>query len=490
MQNESPLVFPKAADRPRLETYKSNDILFSGDHFTAFSIKGEKEFTERYKRLRYIVVNFAGLISRVMADMLFSENLTIQMTTKTNQEFVDNLIEDNSLLTQLYESALGNSRRGDSVFVIRIGQRNPTVVTQKSTIIIEEIDPAYYFPVFDQGAARYTPTSDVLAWTFEQSGQTYLHKETHKPGYIFHEVYKYDPKAGKIIATMNVEDFGYKSQEETKIERSLVFHIPNIRDGKFFGTSDYSDLITLFYALNNRITKIDNILDKHSDPILAVPPGVIDEKGKIKKEALGMFEVDNQEGGFNKPEYIVWNANLDAAENQIDKLLQMMMLIAELSPAAMGLDKEGLAESGRALKFKLLATIRKRNRKRRYYDQAIKDIIEVAQALAIAWNIDIDGVKPQSVAGKSERPKLIWPDGIINDETEVIDNEVSLVDAGLSSRAESISRIRDITPNEAAAKVKEIDAENGPKLPLIGATDENGDPIKTKTKKQPVAAGA
>lgn len=464
-QPESPFVFPKKADKVRLDQYAHNDDLYFGDHFKAFSIKGEKDFTKRYNMLRYIAIPFAGLLSRTMSDMLFGESITVDYDDKSNQEFSTGLWEKNQLRAQLYESALANSRRGDSLFKIRIAQRNPLIVSSKAEIIIEEVTPAIYFPELDKMATRNVPTKDVLAMTFAQGTTTYLHKEIHIPGYIFHEVYSYNPNEEKIIRQEKPEAFGYPAEEITGVERSLIFHIPNVRDGSgYFGTSDYRDLEPIFFAINNRITKSDNILDKHSDPILAVPPGVIDEDGKVNKSSLGMFEVDNENPGFNKPEYIVWNANLESAEKQIDKLLELLFLFSEVSPAGTPMDSGGAAESGRALKFKLLASIRKRNRKIIYYDQAIKDMMEISQQLAVVHGIEIDGTGVTN----PERPKIKWGDGIISDPVELVDIATARLDAGLSSRADEIARLDGLDIDDAKVKAKEIEDENSIKVPVVG----------------------
>lgn len=469
MQNDNPLIFPKMADRDRLDRYKHYDQIYEGDHYAAFSYKIPGEFTKQYKELRYIVANFAGLMSRVVADMLFGEEVTIDVKDKNSQAFVSNLVHENDLINQLYESSIINSRRGGDVFKIRIGKRNPLDNTAKPEIIIEQVGAEKYFPVFDTKAARNVTVQDVIATTFWQNGKQYLHKETHQPGQITHEVFEYDQASNKIISAEIPEDFGFPSLEATKVDRSLVFFIPNYRDGKFWGPSDYKDLESLFFALNNRLTKTDNILDKHSDPILAVPPGVIDEEGKVKKEAIGMFEVDNENPGFNKPEYIVWNANLESAFKEIDKLVDMLFMFSEIAPATMGADKEGQAESGRALKFKLLSTIRKRNRKISYYDLAIKDMLVTAMELAKAWGVKAGDASP----GEIERPTIQWGDGVINDETEQVETATKRIDAGLSSRADEIAKLDGKTPEEAQAKVKEIDAEDGPTLPPL---DDNGQP--------------
>lgn len=462
MQDESPLVFPKKADKYRLEKYLHYDRLYSGEHFDAFSIAAQEGFNTVYARLRYVSANFAGLASRVMADMLFGETITLDVKDKDLQNFIDGLQEQNQLFNQLYESELVNSRKGDDVFKVRIGPRNPSIPDAPSEIIIEQVGPEFYFPQFSSSSSRGMADQDVLITQFEQNDQgtgkktCYLHKEIHTPGLIQNEIYEYNKSQGKIVKQLPAEQFGFSPQEETGVLRSLVFHIPNVRDGAgFFGTSDYRDLESLFFALNNRITKTDNILDKHSDPILAVPPGVLDENGQVNKSQLGMFEVDNENGA--KPEYIVWNANLDSAFKEIEKLVSFLFMFSEIAPATMGADEGsgGQAESGRALKFKLLATIRKRNRKKRYYDQVIKDMLVTAAELAKFHKVEVNGIVPNVI----ERPTIAWGTGIIPDETEEIDNAVKRVEAGLSSRAQEIARLDEITPDEAQKRVKEIDKE-------------------------------
>lgn len=494
MQDESPLVFPKKADKARLEKYLHYDKLYAGNHFDAFSIKAEQGFNSVYARLRYVVANFAGLTSRVLADMLFGETITLDVKSKDLQNFIDALQEQNQLFNQFYESELVNSRKGDDVFKVRVGPRNPNLPDQKSEIIIEQIGPEFYFPTFGKLTGRGMTEQDVLVTMFEQVNEKtgrntwYLHKEIHTPGLIQHEVYQYDKQQGKIVAQeTDPTKFGWPEQEVTGVQRSLVFHVPNVRDGSgFWGTSDYSDMETLYFALNNRITKTDNILDKHSDPILAVPPGVLDEDGNVRKEALGMFEVDNENPGFNKPEYVVWNANLEAAEKEVDKLVEFLFMFSEIAPAAFGMDKNGQAESGRALKFKLLATIRKRNRKKRYYDQMIKDMLVTAMELSKFHKVEMGGI----VASEIERPTIAWGSGLIPDETEEIDNSIKRVDAGLSSRSQEIAKLDEVTPDEAQKRVKEIDKENAqdaPPEPTNGITPNPalGNPPQPNPNPQP-----
>lgn len=461
-EDQNPLVFPKPIDKERIERYAHYDRLGDGRHFDAFNVKVQKGFSRIYAKLRFISVNFAGLTSRTMADMLFMEPPNIDYDDKKFQNFNSAFFEENQLFSQLHESAWANSRRGDSLFKLRVDQRNPTLVDSDSTVIAEEVTPAIYFPSLQQSGTRNLPQEECIAYIFEEGRECYLHKEIHFPGTIYHEVYTYDKSQQKIIAQVDPAQFGWPDEQDTGVDRSLIFHIPNVRDGSgFWGKSDYYDLESLFFGIDNRLTKVDNILDKHSDPILAVPPGVIDEEGKINKEALGMFEVDNENPGFNKPEYIVWNANLDAAEKEVDRLVDLLLTVSEISPASINMDDKsgGAAESGRALKFKLLSTIRKAKRKQVYYDQAIKDMVVTAQELAQAAGVKVGDV---DISG-TERPKITWNDGIVNDEveeSEIVDRRIA---NGTMSPADGIARSDGLNPEEAKKKAAEIEKENGPK---------------------------
>jgi hypothetical protein len=216
------------------------------------------------------------------------------------------------------------------------------------------------------------------------------------------------------------------------------------------------------FALNNRMTKIDNILDKHSDPILAVPEGVLDEQGNVKKEAFGMIEV---KGDKDKPEYIVWNASLEVAFKEIDKLVEFMFMFSETSPDVLGLG-QGQAESGRALKMRLLRTLAKRNRKQLYYDQALKEVLYICQLLSKAKGYTVNGKKVTDIP---VIPQIKWADGIVNDPIEDTTVETMKVELGLTSKKRSIMKLEGVEEAEAEAIIEDIDNE---KADFTSVTDE------------------
>jgi len=457
-------IFPYKEAADRLNDYAYYEKLFMGDHFTAFNVRiDSRDFNKAYAKMRYVKANFAGLVSKIIADMLFSE--PVKITVKDgDQDWVDGFVNDNKLDVLFYESALTNSFLGDQLFKLRIGPR--IAGDEDKTIIMSNCPPSIYFPAINAFNIDEDPAIKELAWTIEipqadGKSKKYLRKEIHTPGKIFNEIYLME--GNKIMGKTTFEAAGMTGVldvEETKINRQLVFHSPNWKtSGRFWGISDYYDLDNLFYAINNRLSKIDNILDKHSDPLLLVPPGILDDKGKVKKGNLGVIEIQNAEDG--KPEYVVWDASLENAFNEVDKLIEMLMMTSETSPDALGMGK-GMSDSGRALKLKLLRTIAKTARKKLYYNNAIKEILYRAQMLGKAWGIKFGG---QTLQGEPVVPEIIWSDGLPVDEVDQIDTITKKIDAGVMSTVDAIVEIDGVDRDIAEEKAKEIQDEKRVNLP-------------------------
>lgn len=453
-------------DQSRIDTYKTNELIFLGEHFDAFRMLN-KDFYKDFPTLEYVTINLGGMLSRLSADFLFEEPPQIKLS-KENTEWWQSVYNDNKLDVQLYESGLETSYRGDAVFRIR---------AENGKCIIEDINPETYFAVYDPKNIRKEPTEHVIATEVvipAIKDKCYL-LERHQKGKIINELITIENGLPKTLDIVSYYP-EIKPEELTNISDFLVFHVKNYGiNSQYYGISDYKDLISLMYAVNNRLTRTDNIINKHGDPILAVPKGVIDEDGKVRRGSFGMIEVDVTEKGAGVPQYIVWDAKLESAMQEIDKLMDMFYMLSETSQSAFGVDKDGVAESGRALKFKLLRTLAKKHRKQLYYDYAIKGIVKVAHEFSIANNLSVNGIKPK---GKAEVPTIVWNDGIINDAKETIEIEEQKLNNKLTTRADAISNIEGIDQDDAMQKVKMIDEEAKSQAPKFAMNPINPkDPI-------------
>ncbi len=444
----------------RLEQYQKFRRLFMGQHQLVFPRIEHWLNKELDKTIIYIVANYAGLVSKVCADLLFGEPIKVHSSDgesakgKATQKALDTMISNNRLHLVNYEMALSASWRGDTVLKARFGKRHGW--ENKQEAIIEVIPAECFFPHIS-GDNVQEMEGATIAWVKEDkpNRRKYLRKEIHTPGKIVNELWLMEGDTLKTQVALDTfpEYKGVEEEQETKFPGLLVEHVPNWRlDDMFWGISDYYDLESMFDALNNRISRIDSILDRHSDPKLILPPGSMKYDSRtgryyIEKDAIQVMEINADSETKDLPRYLVWDAQLEAAFRQIDKLLELMMMMSEVSPAAFGMDKQGTADSGRALKFRLIRTLAKINRKQLYFDKALKNILYAAQCLDVEHG-----------SGKydPEIPQITWSDGLPDDPMEQADIEATRMTSGTTSVESAIRRLDGLEGEALDKEVKRI----------------------------------
>lgn len=407
--------FPKSEeDENRIKKYKENKLLFEGSHDEVFKNIQSKLETPDEVAMTYLVANYCGLISKLSADMLFGENPVIRIADNDPaDDRLQELINKNKLLTNFYESGLGNSYRGDSCMRVRFGKK--TKYSTESEILIEHQNPQYYFVEQALDNIRQIDRQ-IIGWEFyveEEIGfkQKYLKMEIHEPGKIYNYLYKMS--GNRVTAELDIGEMFEDLQEEEDllVDDFVIVHIPNWRtDDRLWGYSDYLDIRSLQDEANNRISQISRVLDKHADPKMRGPAEAMDDNNNVDVTGGKYFPY---RVGEPIPEYLTWEAKLDASFKEIDLMLKMMFLVSETSPEAFGLSESGVQESGRALKYRLMRLLSKIKRKERYYDEGIKHLLYIAQLMDVAY-IDGSNYEP-------ERPGIEWRDGLPDDEVEKAD---------------------------------------------------------------------
>lgn len=403
---------PTLEDEERLDNYTVFRKLMMGMHGEAY--EGIKHYLpDGKRRLVYLSVNFAGIISKLSADLLFGEPPAI--TVEKGQEDLDGIIEENSLQTLCHTMALSSSYRGDCVFKVRYGKARDW--DGESRAIIESVPSSYFFPTIDPNNIMGMSEA-AIGWPRQIGPELYFRREIHQPGIIINELYRMTSPQhiGEQIPLNSLEEYaGLQEYEETGYPGLLVEYIPNWRlDDHFWGISDYFDIIPLQEELNNRFTKIRKILDRHSEPKLLLPPGIMQyderlQRWYVEKEDLEAMEIDPEQAG-DLPKYLTWDAQLAACYQEVEKLLDLLCMTTETAPVAIGIPTRdgGGAESGKALRFRLMRTIGKISRKKRFFDQGLKNILYAAQVLNSLYG---GGPAPEDVT-------IEWKDGLPDDPQE------------------------------------------------------------------------
>ena len=438
----------------RIESYRKHEHLYEGRHKGVFA---PRPIRCSNGRTVYIVVNAAAGISNASADFLFGESPSFRVggPGSPEQATLDSIVQANDLQTTLHESALSASFRGDTIFRVRFGPREPG---QPGEVIVEEL-PAYSYCYERNPDNVRVALSQSIVWVRCMPGQRqhYLRVETHTAGRIEHRAYRYSPDTQVIGEEVSLEQVypdgdAPPPEEETGVTSPLLVHVPNFRHGsRYYGISDYDGHTPLMEALNNRITQIDRILDRHASPKLVGLPGMSDPRGIVDAEALEFIEADS--ALFKDiPRYVTWDANLTSAFQEYEQLLLTLCRMTEISPAVFGINdgSGGTSDSGVALRMRFFGTERKSNRKKRYFDRRLKRVLRVA--------LEMSAARLGTPAPERE-PEIIWQDGLPQIYPEAVQTEATRVAAGLSSKISAIQRLDGGTSEDAEAELERIREE-------------------------------
>jgi hypothetical protein len=428
----------------RLTLYKANHDLFEGRH--------DKVFKDWVRLLRddmqaslEIILNWPKRLSTLFADLLLGEPPQVKAGEKGSpeQETVKRLIEENNLFNTSYEVALDVSRYGVGIYKIRYDGRS----------IIEAQSPMYWFPVVKPDNVKDV-LYHVLAYSYEEiQPQVIGEKKLRRLKVEFHERGKlttrvYDITSGNISAQIEPEQVVM-----TGVDDFLVIPVYNLSTSdRLTGLDDYSDLDSVVQELEIRIAQISRILDKHADPNMYGPSSAWEQDPRTGAWSLrggGKFYAVDQ--GDQPPGYVVWDGQLEAAFKQIDLLMEQLYVLSETTAAAFGQLKQGLAESGSALRRLMMAPLAKVNRIRMRFDAAFKQVLKLASALEAAQGM--------ANAVKLDDVQITWQDGLPDDELERTQIEVQRYGAGLTSLESALKRLDGLEGQSLKDEIARIRAE-------------------------------
>lgn len=463
-------VFPPQAHLGRIKLCKENKILFKGLHEYAFH---NKNYPNRINTSLYVSVNLAGLICKKSSDFLFGESINITAGLGDNspeQKALDRIKNDNNLGILLYESALSNAYCGDAFIKVRYGQEYGGDLPKeldKYRVIIENVSAEYVFPevsLWDKN--RITVFHIAIPYYDYDSNNWFLSVESHKSGEIHYHKYLLTPLYYNIngeCERWDIKGFVEGSYQvvKTGVNMPLVVHIPNLATAdEWQGIDDLTELHPIFDEINNRLSQIASILDKHADPAFIVPVGTlsgVDDEGRPEFsvatdkvfESLGKDDV--------VPQYITWDGQLEGAFKELDHLVDMALMTAEIPSVALGRGDSGTSgSSGLAIKWRMNSLLAKINRKRQYYEKGLKQVFYLAQKLE-----QVVGIADYELTV----PNIKFNDGLPIDEMEQA-NITSIRTGGAvtMSQKTAIMMLNNMTEDQADAEIERIKEETDSKV--------------------------
>ena len=385
--------WPPKQERERLEQYQRNHLLFTNRHH---EVLGESSSVLRpeLKAAQHFVLNVYKRLSTHWADMVWGEAPSIA-TSDDAQAQLSAILENNDLQEVSYRMALDKSVYGNAVYKVRL---------ENGQAILEGQPPQYWFPILDPSNIN-REDYHVLAWDYEtlervngqQITQRWLRLEIHERGLV---TYRLHTMNGNSIGAL-VEE----SSEVTGVDAFLVVPVHGLRTTEtYYGADDYVDLDSLVLELEDRLAQMSKILDKHAEPGMHGPASALEydahhQQWQFKRN--GYLVRDSNDDPV--PGYLTWDGNLEAAIAEFNLVFEQLLFVAETSPAAFGIMRQGMAESGSALRRLMMQDIKKSNRNRMSFDRALRWALYVAASLQFGQGLEL---------------QIDWRDGLPEDVQE------------------------------------------------------------------------
>ncbi len=380
--------------------------------------KGATELqTDRHQ----IHVPLAGDIAQTSADLLFSEppNFVIQdeeasdQDTIKTQDELNNLIDYCGLKNKLLEAGETSSAMG-GVF-LRLVWDSRFMDSPK----IQVVNPDRAIATFMYGelvAVGYVSEYEPV------DGQgVYRHIEHHKDGRIEHALYHgTKTNMGVRVELTKLADTADLEEEVLLPFQGLAsVYVPNQRPlrrlkGYEYGRSDYDGIEGLFDAIDESYTSWMRDIRLGKSRIV-VPTEYLERRGRgrgttfdIDAEVFTGLEIDpnGESKGIQPVQFDIRDA---AHKNTVMELIDRAVTAAGYSPQSFGINIEGRAESGTALKLRERKSFTTQGKKQRYYTPPLQDILYKLQL------IDVEIFSKQY---KPLKLRIEWQDAVQQDVRE------------------------------------------------------------------------
>jgi hypothetical protein len=447
--------------------------LYKSDHAEVFDRALSFIIEENPHVGLYVTVNMCQLIANKQADFLFGEDLKFKSPSdnEASEEAMNAIVSRSRLPIELRTGEISGICTGGTVLKVRY---SPGDNGEERGAYIESMPAYYYFPRLDSVNARRVEAA-AMAYEYEREGGDgttikCLYKETHERGKITTETYSMSGSAvGDVIEGPDVTNTGY--------DGLLLFYIPNNRfGGEFWGLSDFKPIEKLQDELNYAVSQLGLSMNKYSDPLLVTPTGTMKTIQEIEQQrpkfpfhplefstrilrgAWAMVNPNKRvfpvnakviEGDpaslGNLPRYEQPAADFNARLAQIERLQKLIMQISETNSGALGLEDTGIPESGRALRMRMMGPLAKIKRKMQFWHYVLEEAMYAARVLEYR-----NGMGPEP-----EKPAIIWPDGLPEDEREQVEIAVMMKDGGLASLKTAVAKAQQL---EGESLDSEIDA--------------------------------
>lgn len=331
-------LFPSPEVRARSIIYRSNMRLFSGQYAVNKKVLTKINGSDSELDYKVLPLNFFKLIVNKLDSLLFSNDWIIHTGDIETDRIVNSLIERVDWISGIRKAVRLCEIYGDSI-----------VKTYKNGI--SSCAPYNGYKVVDKTNINNTKWYVLKELLYENSfdinsdiaaSPTHIRILISGAGFDFEQVYEYNGnlEAGRLGKPVR---FKYKDRWIPKSGRyyysdvdahSVQWLSVNTEDDGLYGKSAFDNVKYLVFALENRLS-IDNfVLDAHGLPLLILGHTLFDGNEQTKSYKLKLinnqFLVDNTMGDGIKAKYLTWDGHLDNSKQVRDDLLGYFYELSEM----------------------------------------------------------------------------------------------------------------------------------------------------------------
>jgi len=425
-------LFPPTEELERLNRYSDNKDIFSGKHCKLYQeelkridrVIGQYDMNITYP----VLLNYQKLVSVKTADMLLSEQPVVTTLKPTN---IDKIIEDSDFWSTIYEATIDVSRYGQGILCVSKDD-NGTYLSLSQ--------PKNWYPICNSENLKDV-TAHVIAWIEkDDKGKGFVVQQIHHKGYYLLNRFKVSLDGYSKRGQVTVGEMVSSERYATDVEDFAIIVLSNVTSSdSIYGKDDYADINSLIIESMVRLGQISKILDMHASPSMTGSDNLVQSDpvtgGYYFKVSNFYPSVDGV-----KTEYITWDGKLDSAFREFELLTEQLYILSEMSKTIFDSESSGVS-SGTALKFKLLSPMYKVSRLAKLFSVPLKRVIK---ALLDDKTILLSDIK------------LVFKDGLPNDETEIANIINSRVKETTLSRKTALMTYDEMTEEEANAEVDRI----------------------------------
>jgi hypothetical protein len=336
--------------------------------------------------------NYPLLATKKTTDALLYQPPEFVAELEESQKALDTWLKNHNLIATLQEAIWDISAHGHAVLLL-----------QSSGISV--VNPLNWIPVYDMfGEISYHVIFNVVKTDNEH---TQLYVVSYFEGFMVMQGFELTGGLqGYTMGDPLYEPFFLPSN--LPINMVQIVHNSKGSDAAL-GKSDYSDdVIGLTKSLALRYKHRAEILDRHADPNIIGPLEFM-VSDPITGEPLfksggRYFPYENVlDQKAPEMQYLTWDGQLSAVENEILDMTTVLLRMLELPPAAMANETASAATSGTALRLQMAPLLTKAARWRTALDGIIPNLLRAALVLQAVNTGEIN---------------IIWRDGLPVDPLE------------------------------------------------------------------------